>query len=239
MQFILSHRSSHLEIDGILFEINRKKIKHLYFRVYPEHNKVVVSAPYHLDRKTLDRAILAKKNWFQKKIAAPVQKQGPEPISYLTKDSVWVKGKPKALRIFYTTDRSKVLQVNDSQIHVFLKQGKSAVFFEKTITNWLRQELLRQIEEMVIKWEPVLHVKVNEFRIRKMKTRWGSCNFIAGRIWLNAVLIHFSPVYLEYVVVHEMVHLLEKRHNKRFKQYMDQFIPQWRTLKKQMDLLSF
>ncbi len=238
MYSIFSHCRANLDVEDFSFEINRKEIKHIYFRVYPGKKKIVVSAPSDLDARELNRAILSKKDWLLKKIKEPVRQIKSEKIQYLTDDIVWFKGKPLKLRYFLSNDRPKVILINDSHVHVFLKQGSPAGSIEKVIPGWLRKQLKLQIKGLVKKWEPILKVKINEYRIRKMKTRWGSCNITVGRIWLNAVLIHLPPAFLEYVVVHEMVHLLERHHNRRFKQYMDQFVPQWRTLKKEMDRFS-
>ncbi|MCF6246635.1 MAG: M48 family metallopeptidase [Desulfobacula sp.] len=238
MQQIFSQRSVDLDLAGFSFEINRKKIKHIYFRVYPKQKKIVVSAPYQIDAQTLHKAILSKKEWLQKKIKEPVRKIKSPRIQYLNSDTVWFKGKPRTLRVFFLNGRPKVYPVNDNHVHVFVKQKNHASSIRKLIINWLREELRQEIRGLIKKWEPVLNVKINDCRIRKMRTRWGSCNINVKRIWLNAVLIHLPPVFLEYVVVHEMVHLLERLHNARFNQYMDQYIPQWRTLKKEMDRFS-
>ncbi len=237
MQSIFSHSSANLDVDDFSFEIIRKEIKHIYFRVYPDRKKIVVSAPYHLDAKALDRAILSKKEWLLKKTKKPVRKIKSKKTRYLTDDVVWFKGKPRQLKYFLSNGRPKVFPLNDD-VHVFLKKQSSAASIERLIIRWLREELRLEIKDIVKKWEPVLKVKINDYRIKKMRTRWGSCNTTVGRIWLNAVLIHLPPDFLEYVVVHEMVHLLERYHNQRFKQYMDQFIPQWRTLKKEMEQYS-
>jgi len=169
------------------FEIVKKKIKHIYFRVYPAKEKIVVSAPVHLDSETLHKAILSKSAWLNKQIS---------------------KGK------------------NIKPITV------------KTVTTGEKVLFKESIGRHIARWQPVMGVKVNEYGVRKMKTRWGSCNINAGRIWLNFALIKLTDPFLEYVIVHEMVHLLERKHNTRFKGFMDQFIPDWRKLKKELDLFS-
>jgi hypothetical protein len=94
--------------------------------------------------------------------------------------------------------------------------------------RWYRQRLREQVAGLIARWEPVLGVRVADWRIRKMKTRWGSCNAAAGRIWLNLELAKKRVNCTEYVLVHEMVHLLERRHDERFRGHMDRFLPQWR-----------
>ena len=106
---------------------------------------------------------------------------------------------------------------------------------EIILQEWYRDLLRARIPELIAKWESVINVDVGECRIKKMKTRWGTCNITARRIWLNLELVKKPPVCLEYVFVHEMVHLLERRHNERFRAYMDQFLPQWRLYRDELN----
>ena len=111
-------------------------------------------------------------------------------------------------------------------------------FVSKIIIAFYRKELKRSIGIYVAKWQPLMGVIVNEFNVRIMKTRWGSCNTNAKRIWLNLALVKCADCFIEYVVVHEMVHLLERNHNTRFKGFMDKFIPDWKRLKKELNQFS-
>ena len=101
--------------------------------------------------------------------------------------------------------------------------------------EWYRKKLKELIPPLIAKWEPIMEVKVNEFGVKRMKTRWGSCNPAAKRIWLNLELAKKSPSCIEYVVAHEMVHLLERSHNERFIAYMDKFLPNWRAIRAELN----
>ena len=107
------------------------------------------------------------------------------------------------------------------------------------MTEWYRKELRELIPPLIAKWEPILGVRVNEFGIKKMKTRWGSCNPEVKRIWLNLELAKKSPTCIEYVLVHEMAHLLERSHNETFVAYMDKFLPNWRAIKAELNGLIY
>jgi len=106
---------------------------------------------------------------------------------------------------------------------------------EQVLDRWYRDLLRQQIAELVIKWEPRIGVRVNEWRIRKMRTRWGTCNREARRIWINLELAKKPPSCLEFIVVHEMVHLLERHHNERFRTLMDAALPQWKWQREQLN----
>jgi predicted metal-dependent hydrolase len=108
------------------------------------------------------------------------------------------------------------------------------------LKEWYRQKLKEKIPTLMAKWQPIIGVEVNEWHIKQMKTRWGSCKIEAKRIWLNLELAKKSPLCLEYIIVHELVHLLERHHNKRFNSLMDRFMPQWEFHQKELnDWLSF
>lgn len=101
--------------------------------------------------------------------------------------------------------------------------------------QWYRQQLKVILPDLIAKWEPVIGVQISSFGVKKMRTKWGSCNISARRIWLNVELAKKPQHCLEYIVVHEMVHLLEKHHNARFIGFMDQFLPQWRTYRDELN----
>ena len=105
---------------------------------------------------------------------------------------------------------------------------------EAVLHRWYRQRLSEQIPLLIVKWEPVVGVEVADWAIRKMKTRWGSCNPDAQRIWLNLELAKKPSTCLEYILVHEMVHLLERHHNDEFRAYMDRLLPQWRLCRDEL-----
>ncbi|WP_457554058.1 M48 family metallopeptidase [Desulfobacula sp.] len=225
-----------MNFEPYSFEIVKKTIKHIYFRVYPSKRKIIVSAPLQIDPETLNRAILSKFDWIKAQIKkGEVSEPGPVK-TYTTGEELMFKGKGYPLYVNYQDTRPKVFMTDDNRIHLVVNPDSNVLQREKVITAWYRKELKRSIAMHVDNWQPRLGVTINEFNVRKMKTRWGSCNINAKRIWLNLALIKLSPPLLEYVIVHEMVHLLERKHNARFKGFMNQFIPDWRKFKKELGL---
>ena len=103
------------------------------------------------------------------------------------------------------------------------------------LQRWYRRLLRPQVAELIAKWEPIVGVDVADWGIKKMKTRWGTCNTEARRIWINLELAKKSPACLEYIVVHELVHLIERRHNERFRELMDRYLPQWRMYRDELN----
>jgi len=119
------------------------------------------------------------------------------------------------------------------ELHVSSEHGSD--YREALLYNWYRRQMKQQLPELVAKWEQIIGVQVTECKIKRMKTRWGTCNPLARRIWLNLELIK-KPVHcLEYIIVHELVHILEKHHNDRFKGLMDQYLPLWRQHREELN----
>jgi len=235
---IRKSKTEQLNFGNYSFEVIKKKIKNIYFRVYPSKGKIIVSAPFSIDSETLNKAILSKSDWLNKQVKkAAIAK--PEPIkTYITGEKLLFKGEIYSLYVDYRHTGPRVAKTFDKVIHLKVKPGTDFPQREKIIISWYRKELKRSIGMYIDKWQPRIGVTVNEFNVRKMKTRWGSCNVNAKRIWLNLALIKCAEKFLEYVIVHEMIHLLERKHNARFKSLMDRFIPDWKRLKKELNRFS-
>jgi predicted metal-dependent hydrolase len=223
------------KIGHFSFTVLKKKIKHVYFRVYPKKKQVVVSAPFHVDDATLNKLIASKSNWIRQQVIAAENLLLKNAPCYMTPSTIQLFGQPVRIKTITTKGRVTVFQPDSQTLIIRNKKGNGNAWVYNQIVQWLRNTLEQKIADLVEKWEPVLGVTVREHRVRKMKTRWGSCNIAAKRIWLNQDLVHLSFTCLEYVVVHEMVHLLERKHNHQFNRYMDGFFPSWRDVKSQLD----
>ncbi len=131
----------------------------------------------------------------------------------------------------------KVELDGNSHLKLYVRPGTDAARREKVLYDWYRSELKARIPEMTARWEPVIGVRVAQWGVKRMKTRWGTCNIDARRIWLNLELARKPLRCLEYVTVHEMIHLLEQSHNERFLDLMDQFMPRWRRYRDELNSL--
>ncbi|KUJ94843.1 MAG: Zinc metalloprotease, partial [Desulfonauticus sp. 38_4375] len=153
---------------------------------------------------------------------------------YVSNEVHYFKGKKYILNL-KDSKRSRIEIDDKKYIYFYVPSNYTLEQKQKYYENWLRKELKKELERLVPKWEKIIEVKAREVRIKKMKTRWGSCNFYARRIWINLELIKRPLEHLEYVIVHELVHFLEKSHNKRFKSLLDLFLPQWRLYKQELN----
>ena len=122
---------------------------------------------------------------------------------------------------------------------LYVRPGHTKEKRERIVSQWYREELKRLIPEYIEKWEDTIGVTVNEWGIKLMKTKWGTCNEQDKRIWINLELAKKNPRCLEYIIVHEMVHLLERHHNDRFKAYMDEFLPNWKSIRDELNEMIY
>lgn len=217
-----------IRIDDIEVEITYKRVKNLNLRVYPAEKRVAVSCPPALSDRVLKTYLKGKAGWIKTKLNQPAK---PHPVlaeGMRNGDTLTVWGKPYTLQIkIGQTTRNSISLQGD---HLFLCQKKEQTTdqIERILTNWYRKQVKMEIVRLIDKWEPVMGVQVHDFGVKRMKTRWGTCNVKAQRIWLNLILIEKPIECLEFVVVHEMTHLLERLHTPRFYRLMDQFLPDWK-----------
>ncbi|HEY5602314.1 MAG TPA: SprT family zinc-dependent metalloprotease [Gammaproteobacteria bacterium] len=223
-----------LTVGDEVVVIHRKRIKHIYLAVRPADGRITVSAPLRIDDTALAAFILSKTNWIRQRRATllTLQRQRAQrDPQYVSGEQHYFRGDGYQLNVIYQSSLANVALRDNRYIDVYIREHASREQRRKVLTEWYRWQLKQLIPPLIEKWQPIINVAVNAWGVKQMKTRWGTCNIPAQRIWLNLELIKKPPVCLEYVVVHEMVHLLERSHNARFKAYMDKFLPNWRKQK--------
>lgn len=216
-----------IELNGIPIEILRKPIKNMNLRIYPPDGLVKVSAPLRYSERLIRQTLEQKGAWIQEQ--RDRIRSRPTAIESILQTGVTVPflGKNYLLIIEEHHGPSQI-QVNDELIYCYIQPNSSQIERQALLDAWYKRQMKSLLPELIQYWETVVGVKVIEWGVKKMKTRWGSCNTRVARIWLNLNLIKKPQICLEYVLVHELVHLLEPSHNKRFHRLMSQFMPQWR-----------
>jgi hypothetical protein len=221
-----------LEIDGLSVEVVRKDIKNLYLRLQPPDGAVWASVPWRVDDEAVRLMVNARADWIREHQERLAQRAPRRATEWRSGEVHAFEGTGHRLEVVEEAGRSRA-QVGRDEGVITLRVGfgTTRAMREAALDRWYRRELAERIPPLVAQWEPILGVSVTEWRIRKMKTRWGTCNTQARRIWLGLELMKRTPACLEYVVEHEMVHLLERSHNARFWGLMDTFLPDWREQK--------
>lgn len=219
--------AARIELGEIAVDVVKKDIKNVHLSVYPPTGKVRISAPLRMDLDTIRVFAISKLGWIrqqQKKITA--QDREP-PREYLNRESHYVWGKRYLLKII-EKDAAPEVKLNHSQLLLQIRPAMGQEKKQAILDDWYRSQMKTAVPPLIAKWEPLMQVKVERFFVQRMKTKWGSCTPGSAGIRLNTDLARKPRECLEYIVVHEMAHLLEPTHNSRFIALMDSFIPNWR-----------
>ncbi|HCX99502.1 MAG TPA: metal-dependent hydrolase [Bacteroidales bacterium] len=219
-------------------EVEQKDIKNIHLSVYPPNGRVRISAPNRMDLDTIRVFALNKLKWIRKQQEVFRNQERETPREYLTKESHYFLGKRYLLEVKIHNKPPKVI-LKHNTIEVYVRPNTSEDKRKEILEEWYRNQLNKIVPKLISKWEKVMGVQSNEFRIKKMKTKWGSCNTTAKRIWLNLELAKKPLECIEYIIVHELAHLLEPTHNEVFVAYMNKFMPKWRFHRDELNRLPF
>lgn len=215
-----------IELGEIAVDVVKKDIKNLHLSVYPPTGKVRISAPIRMNLDTIRVFAISKLRWIKQQQRKLNEQERETPREYLDRESHYLWGKRYLLKLIETDAPPRV----DLQHRNLLLQTRllpSEEIKEAILDGWYRSQLKQAVPPLIAKWEPLMHVQVERFFVQQMKTKWGSCSPEAASIRLNTDLAKKPRECLEYIVVHEMAHLLEPTHNTRFIALMDQFMPKW------------
>lgn len=225
-----------LELGELKVEVVLKNIKNIHLNVYPPDGRVRISAPSRTNLDTIRIFAISKLGWIKQQQKKFQQQAREAPREYLDRESHYVWGKRYLLEVI-ESNGAPAVELQHSQLLLRVRPGTNEVKKQAIMEAWYRDQIKQAVPPFVAKWEPLMGVKVARFFVQRMKTRWGSCNYRAGNIRLNTDLAKKPRECLEYVVVHEMIHLLEPTHNARFFALLDQFMPKWQFYRDQLNQL--
>jgi len=217
----------HIQIGTIELQLNRKPIKNLHISVLPPDGKVRVSAPEKMTDTAIRMAVISRIPWIKKQQSDFAKQPRQSDREMLNGESHYLWGRRHRLNVVERAGRHEV-KIGRGKIYLYVNSGTSIENRALLLSQYYRSVLKSRISELLQPWEEEIRVTANSWGVKKMKTKWGSCNTGAKRIWLNLELAKKPPECLEYILVHELVHLHERRHNERFKAFMDKHLPDWR-----------
>ena len=228
-----------ISIGGVAVDVVRKAIRHTRLAVYPPDGHVKASVPRHLNDAAVREVILSRLDWIRRKQAFFALRPRLPRQRMVTGEYHYYRGRRYRLDVVeQESGRASVALADNDTMELRVRPETDLPGRQVVLIEWYRRQLKSLLPGLVAQWEPVIGVDVAECRVRRMKTRWGSCNIGARRIWLNLDLARVSAGCLEYVLVHEMVHLLERYHNARFYRLMDRFLPEWHARRVELDAAS-
>jgi len=231
----MSTEDHKITVDGLPVYVVRKAIKNLHLGVYPPHGRVRVAAPLRVSDNAVRLAVIGKLGWIKRqrrRFDAQLRQSAREMVSG---ESHYFLGQRYRLRVVMHEGPANVIVRNKATIELHVRRELDDEQRERALQLWYRRQLKELIPPFLQKWQTALDVQANEWAIKKMKTKWGACNVEARRIWLNLELAKKPVQCLEYIIAHELVHLRERHHNDTFIALMNQYLPQWKLRRAELN----
>lgn len=217
-----------ISVGGLTVEVVRKGIKNLHLGVYPPEGRVRVAVPLAMSDDAVRLAVISRLRWIRRQRSRFAAQPRQSARRMVSGESQYFLGRRYRLRVVEHDGPTRVTLRGAARIELRVRPGTDTDTRERVLHQWYRRRLRELIAPLAEKWEALLGVEPAFWGIRKMKTRWGTCNTETRRIWLNLELAKKPVECLEYLVVHELTHLLERRHTDRFVALMDRSLPLWR-----------
>lgn len=226
--------SAYLSVRGIDVDVVYKDIKNLHIAVYPPMGRVRVAAPTRLDDDQVRLAVIQRLTWIRRQRNQLRSAARQSEREMLSGESHYVWGVRRRLKVVEREGPAHA-EVEGGKLLLYVPAGSDTDMRRRVLERWYREQLRAAVTRSVAHWEPRLNLSVPRWTIRRMKTKWGSCNRESRHIWFNLELAKKHPDCLDYIVVHEMTHYLERGHGERFTTLMDAHMPDWRSRR---DLLN-
>lgn len=226
-----------LSINNLSLNIIKKDIKNLHVSVLPPDGKVRVTAPLKMDDEAIRMAVISRIPWIKKQQAKFLNQDRQSIRDFVSGESHYYLGKPYRLKVISVNTKPKVYLKGKNQIILQITEKASFDKKQDIFADWYRDQLREILRKMLKKWEKKMDLEINRLGIRRMKTRWGSCNKENKTIRLNLELIKKPESSIEYVLVHELCHIFEKQHNENFIDLMTKYMPKWKIYKEELNRL--
>jgi predicted metal-dependent hydrolase len=219
-----------MRVSGIGVDVIFKDIKNLHIGVYPPLGRIRVAAPERLTEEAVRLAIVQRLPWIRRQRDRLQNAERQSVREMVSGESHYVWGSRLRLEIVERPGRAEI-EISGTKLRLWVPAGADTEERRHVLNAWYRKQLKAAIPDLVKRWEPVIGREVKGWTVRRMKTKWGSCTPNSGRISLNLELAKKHPSCLEYILVHEMTHLHERKHGDRFTALMDDYVPNWRAMR--------
>lgn len=228
---------SRIELGKVIADVSYKEIKNIHLSVNPPEGNVRISAPIHLDIDTIRIFALSKLSWIKKQQQKFKNQERETPREYIDRESHYIWGK-RYMMLLNEEDAPARIELNHDKLVINVRPYGKIEKRKELLEKWYREQLRSKAREMIGVWEKRLGVESKKVIIQKMKTKWGSCSPDTRIIRLNLELCKKPPQYLEYIIVHELLHLIEPTHNKKFVGLMDFYMPKWKHYREELNRLA-
>lgn len=225
-----------IHLGDVAVDVVRKDIKNVHLSVHPPTGRVTISAPSRMKPDAIRVFAVSQLAWIRRQQRKLQEQERETPREYLDREGHYVWGTRHLLKVM-EQESAPMVEIRHKALILQVRPGSDGLRRQEILDEWYREQLKAAVPPVIAKWEPMLGVKVARFYVQRMKTRWGSCRPGVRGIRLNSELAKKPRECLEYIVVHEMVHLIEPTHNGRFVALMDNFMPKWRLLAESLNRL--
>jgi predicted metal-dependent hydrolase len=220
-------------VAGIEVGVNRKNIKHMHLYVKPPNGAVSVSAPIGMSDSQIERFVRTKTRWIKAKQEKFAGQPRQAERRYVSGETLYLWGRQYFLQVSYA--KRNALKLSGNMAVLTVRRESTAKQRDTFVREWYREQLKTEVARLLPKWEAITGLKCDSWQSKYMTSRWGTCNIARRKIWLNLQLAKKPVECLEYVILHELVHLRVKNHNADFKALMDTYMPFWREVKKKLN----
>ena len=225
-----------IHLGNIIVEVTQKDIKNVHLSVYPPLGQVKIAAPERMELDTIRIYAISKLSWIRKQQAKILSQKREAPREYITRESHYYLGKRYLLNVI-EHNSPPIVKLKHNKIELYIRPETNSQKRKEILEAWYRNQLKELVRKQINKWEDIMKVQTNDFGIKKMRTKWGTCNIEAKRIWINLELAKKPIQCIDYIIVHELTHLMERNHNSKFVAIMDNYLPNWKELKVELNKL--
>jgi len=226
---------SRIKVSNLTIETIRKDIKNIHLGVYPPNGRIRMAVPIKTKEEAIRLFVISKTPWIKKQQKFFAKQERQTPRKYVTGETHYIFGKSYRLNVIKSNEPSKITLKRKTHIDLYVKKSATILQRRKLFEKFYRKELENILSKSIKKWEKKIGVNTKEVRIRKMKTKWGTCNDKEKRIWLNLELAKNPFHCIDYVLVHELVHLKETKHNDKFIKLLESAYPKWQQHKEELN----
>ncbi len=231
----MSTRKSNIKLAGLEIQTVRKNIKNIHIGVYPPNGRIRVAAPEFTTDDKIRLIVISKIPWIKKQQDKFISQKREAPREYVAGESHYFRGQRYLLKIIEKNAPCKVQIEGRKNMLLFVEPGTDAQGRRRVLEDFYRRELKKTLDTVVPNIEKLLGVKASEIKIKRMKTKWGSANIQEKRIWFNLELAKKSQNCLNYVVLHELTHLIERKHNEHFRDIVSSAMPNWKMYREELN----
>lgn len=228
--------SERIQLGELTLDVVRKDIKNIHLSVHPPSGKVRIAAPTRISLETIRVFAIAKLAWIRQQQQKLQTQERETPREYLNRESHYMWGRRYLLTVV-EAEQPAAVELGHSRMVLRVRPGADTAKRQAVLEAWYRESVKLAVPPLLDKWQLLMGVQVERFYVQRMKTKWGSCNPRARTVRFNTDLAKKPPECLEYIVVHELVHLLEPTHNSRFIALMDQLMPKWQFYRERLNRL--